>query len=117
MTEDTKSKLVIGLFFVFLAICVIFMLFMICEEPKAESIEIPVNSYPFWAVSTSGDSTFQTVRIVKCRETFPNGQRELLGYKVTVDSSGIRIYEEEPVWFLRWATFRALNLRSGLGKR
>lgn len=89
--------------------------FLICHKIKAE--EILVNEYPFWAVTVSGDSTFQTVQIIKCWEIFPNGQRELLGYKVVVDSSGIRTYEEEPVWFLNWATLRALNLRSNLAKQ
>ena len=113
MQKNTKTRLVIGLFIIFWVICVIFMLFSICEDVKAESIEILITEYPFWAK----DSTFQTVQVVKCWTVFPNKQRELLGYKVTVDSSGIRTCEEKLVWFLRWAVHRALSLRNSLAKK
>ena len=117
MRDDTRSKL---LFWAVIAIMVLLMVLLciaICQDLKAESIEVLINKYPFWAVNASGDSTFQTVQIIKCWETFPNGQRELLGYRVVVDSSGIRIYEEESVWFLYWATLDALRLQVGLGKQ
>lgn len=117
MTQKTQTRLVIGLFIVFLILCIIFMLFSICRDVKAENIETLINSYPFWAVSISGDSIFQTVQIVKCWEIFPDGQRELLGYKVVVDSSGIRIYEEESEYFLNWAVWDALILQVRLGKQ
>lgn len=117
MTEKTKTRLVVGLFIAFLVLCMIFMLFSICEDIKAEEIETLINEYPFWAVSASGDSTFQTVQVLKCRQIFPNGQKELLGYKVVVDSSGIRIHEEEIVWFLNWAVWDALRLQVRLGKQ
>jgi len=117
MKDDTKSKLIIIAVIAIMVVLGLIMLFVICENGKAESIETLVNEYPFWAVSISGDSTFQTVQILKCWETFPNGQRELLGYKVAVDSSGIRIYEEESVWFLHWAVFDALRLQVRLGKQ
>lgn len=112
MKEDTKATLFFWAVIVIIILMMMVLCLFICNELKAESIEILVIEYPFWA-----DSTFQTVQIVKCWEMFPNGQRELLGYKVTVDSSGIRIYEEKPVWFLNWATFRALNLRGSLTKK
>jgi len=117
MRKSTESKL---LFWTVLA-TLIFLLVVLCislyKDIKAGQIETFVNEYPFWAVSASGDSTFQTVQIIKCWEVFPNGQRELRGYKVTVDSSGYRIYEEESVWFLNWAVFDALRLQVRLGKQ
>lgn len=117
MTQKTQIRLIIGLFIVFLVLCMVFMWFTICEDVKAENIEILINSYPFWAVSESRDSTFQTVQIVKCWEIFPDGQRESLGYGVVVDSSGMRIHEEELVWFLNWAVWDALILQVRLGKQ
>lgn len=119
MKDETQSNLIIGAviaIMVFLLVLLFFGIF-ICDQPKAEQLEILIHEYPFWRVSTSGDSTFQTVQLRKCWEIFPNGQRELLGYKVAVDSSGIRIYEEKPEWFLRWAVNRALNLRNELVKQ
>lgn len=117
MLDDTKSKLLIWAVIAIMVFLMGLMLFSICEQVKAEELETLVNEYPVWVVSTSGDSTFQTVRIIKCWETFPNGQRELLGYRVVVDSSGCRIYEEESVWFLRWAIWDALRLQVKLGKQ
>lgn len=117
MRDDRKSKLVFGLFIVFLVLCMVFMCIIIYKYAKAEEIETRINSYPFWAVSASGDSTFQTVQILKCRQIYPNGQEERLGYKVVVDSLGCRIYEEKSVWFLNSAVFDALILRVRLGKK
>ena len=116
MTEKTKTRLVLGLFIVFLVLCMVFMWFTICEDVKGGNIEILITQYPFWAVSTPGDSTVQAVQIVKCWETFPNGQGESLGYKVVVDSSGYRVYEGKPEYFLNQATIRALSLGDSLTK-
>jgi len=117
MRDDTRSKRIIIAVIAIMVVLGLIMLFVICENGEAESIEILVNEYPFWAVPISRDSTFQTVQVVKCWEIFPNGQRGLLGYKVAVDSSGIRTHEEESVWFLNWATWEALRLQVRLGKQ
>jgi len=117
MRDDTRSKLLFWAVIAIIVLLAVLLCIAICQDLKAESIETPINSYPFWAVSASGDSTFQTVQVLKCWETFPNGQVELLGYKVAVDSSGCRIYEGKPDWFLNWATWEALSLQVGLGKQ
>lgn len=121
MRDETISKLLYGatvaIMVVLGVIMSIFIWSFVCEKVWGEEIETLVNEYPFWAVSASGDSTFQTVQIIGCREIFPNGQRKLLGYKVAVDSAGCRIYEEKSVWFLTWAVHRALRLRDSLGKQ
>jgi len=115
MLDETKSKLLIWAVIVIGILLMIFMLISIFNDIiNAEEFETLVNEYPVWVFTAQGDSTFQTVQIIKCRRIFPNGQRELLGYKVVVDSLGIRTHEEEPVWFLNWATWRALNLRDKL---
>jgi len=117
MRKSIKSKLSLGALLAILIFLMVAPCISIYKDIKAREIQTFIIEYPFWAVSASGDSTFQTVQIIKCWETFPNGQRELLGYKVTVDSSGYRIYEEKPVWFLNWAVWDALRLQVRLGKR
>lgn len=113
MRDSTQSKI---LFWAVIAIMIFLMTVLgisICRDIWGKSLEVLVNEYPFWAE----DSTFQTVQIIKCWELYPNGQRKLLGYMVTVDSAGCRIHEEESVWFLNWATWDALRLRSRLAKQ
>jgi len=137
MKDSTKSKFIIYATIGIMILLGIFMVFSICkgdgvgggmvfsickgdgvgggrEGGGGEEIETLINGYSFWAVSTFGDSSFQTVQILKCQEMLPNGEKELLGYKVAVDSSGYRTYEEKPVWFLTWAVVRALSLREEL---
>ena len=145
MRDDTKSKLLFWAVIAIMVFLMALLCSAICEDLKAgysdsvfhdfinqacrdiaeygvviaekQLTETLINEYPVWVVSASGDSTFQTVQVLKCRQIFPNGQVEFLGYRVVVDSSGTRIHEEESVWFLNWAVRDALSLRVELSKQ
>lgn len=114
MRKSIKSKLSLGALLAMLIFLVVVFCISIYKDIKAGEIQTLIDEYPVWVVSASGDSTFQTVQIIKCWEVYPNGRRELLGYKVAVDSSGYRIYEEESVWFFKWAIHRASSLKNSL---
>lgn len=114
MRKSTKSKLLLGALLAGMIFLLVVLCISLCKDIKAGEIQTFIDEYPVWVVSASGDSTFQTVQILKCRRIYPNGQVELLGYRVAVDSSGYRIYEEEPVWFLKGAFHRALSLKNSL---